>query len=416
MGLISSRSTLVNEDRIMDKMMRCRSLYIGLSLLLTACSASDFDGGSTPETSTDEVVGQTVSFTVNEAVSRATSTIAMDNDGRFVCSMYYHSKNGDTNDSAYDMAASSTAWLKINASGTPVYWNKDYTTKNVTTNEDGDDTSAGKFYWQNRLSHVFLALADYNQLTTNTYNSGAQGALKMYPDGDNKDDKTLMVNGNTLANDSSINVYDLTRGDKTSMAEQPDPIVALTAQVPANYISNTVALTFKHQFAQVQVNVFNDRSADQSVSLTSELITKVELIDVSTEGYVYNRINEDGTVNATVSNTITPNEDDTPVTAFEMFSMSTPASGAVKSYQAIAFGSLRKIRITWKESTDDDAIEHVTTYTLDTGKNTLASGKKYTYNIYLIRSSLVSLKPTITDWTLDKTYSSEATISDDTED
>lgn len=192
------------------------------------------------------------------------------------------------------------------------------------------------------------------------------------------------------------------------MAEQPDPIVALTAQVPANYISNTVALTFKHQFAQVQVNVFNDRSADQSVSLTSELITKVELIDVSTEGYVYNRINEDGTVNATVSNTIT--------TAFEMFSMSTPASGAVKSYQAIAFGSLRKIRITWKESTDDDAIEHVTTYTLDTGKNTLASGKKYTYNIYLIRSSLVSLKPTITDWTLDKTYSSEATISDDTED
>ena len=238
----------------------------------------------------------------------------------------------------------------------------------------------------------------------------------MYPDGDNKDDKTLMVNGNTLANDSSINVYDLTRGDKTSMAEQPDPIVALTAQVPANYISNTVALTFKHQFAQVQVNVFNDRSADQSVSLTSELITKVELIDVSTEGYVYNRINEDGTVNATVSNTITPNEDDTPVTTFEMFSMSTPASGAVKSYQAIAFGSLRKIRITWKESTDDDAIEHVTTYTLDTGKNTLASGKKYTYNIYLIRSSLVSLKPTITDWTLDKTYSSEATISDDTED
>lgn len=369
--------------------MRCRSLYIGLSLLLTACSASDFDGGSTPETSTDEVVGQKVSFTVNEAVSRATSTIAMDIDGRFVCSMYYHSKNGDTNDSAYDMAASSTAWLKINASGTPVYWNKDYTTKNVTTNEDGDDTSAGKFYWQNRLSHVFLALADYNHLTTNTYNSGAQGA---------------------------INVYDLTRGNKTSMAEQPDPIVALTAQVPANYISNTVALTFKHQFAQVQVNVFNDRSADQSVSLTSELITKVELIDVSTEGYVYNRINEDGTVNATVSNTITPKEDDTPVTAFEMFSMSTPASGAVKSYQAIAFGSLRKIRITWKESTDDDAIEHVTTYTLDTGKNTLASGKKYTYNIYLIRSSLVSLKPTITDWTLDKTYSSEATISDDTED
>jgi hypothetical protein len=204
------------------------------------------------------------------------------------------------------MAASSTAWLKINASGTPVYWNKDYTTKNVTTNEDGDDTSAGKFYWQNRLSHVFLALADYNQLTTNTYNSGAQGALKMYPDGDNKDDKTLMVNGNTLANDSSINVYDLTRGDKTSMAEQPDPIVALTAQVPANYISNTVALTFKHQFAQVQVNVFNDRSADQSVSLTSELITKVELIDVSTEGYVYNRINEDGTVTLTREGSIGP--------------------------------------------------------------------------------------------------------------
>ena len=48
---------------------------------------------------------------------------------------------------------------------------------------------ATSLYWQNRWSHIFLALADYNKLTTNigaTSAGGSQGMLKMYPNHDNQ--------------------------------------------------------------------------------------------------------------------------------------------------------------------------------------------------------------------------------------
>ena len=59
-----------------------------------------------------------------------------------------------------------------------------------------------------------------------------------------------------------------------------------------------------------------------------------------------------------------------------MFVMGTPESGYLKSFNAIAFGHLASIRVTW----NDGANVRTSTYDVD---HDLASGKKYVYNFSL---------------------------------
>ncbi len=348
--------------RMMIEVLKIRNiLYLGIALLLTGCLGDEI----TAENDFDPV-GKPVMFSVGleaQATTRTASTSNMASGGRFVCTMYYHSAIDYTHDSNYDLSTSliSTAWLEVSdGDGNVVY-------KNSSFNAAGTP-----FYWKNRLKHAFLAIADNNQLTSTT-------AQPIY----------------NSSNADYTNEYDLTRGGLTSIARQPDPILALTVTNPAGYPLDVepieaipVTLNFKHQFSLIQVNV---KAADTSVSLAAGQIEKVELLGVTTEGYVYTKLNVDGTLNpagfkATASNN-----------AFEMFDMGGTTSPILKSCNAIAFGKLCAIRVTWHEAVATE-IKHTPTYTLSGEGLTLESGKRYVYNLSLSRSGLSVINASVANW------------------
>ena len=365
-----------------------------------------------------------------------------------------------------------TAWLTVNNDiGNSVYRKASFSTP---TNEDATlnfDNDATIFYWQNRLTHAFLALADYNQLTTNngsslTPTTATQGKLKLFPYGD----KIVSVEeveakdgaGNTLYEDDGVtpktttvteydqtyNSYDLTRKARNLYTNMPDPIMALTIQKPegATQEANRVRLYFKHQFSQIQVNLKG--ASDESATLTADQIKKVELLGVSEEGYVKNILNDDGTVGTVPGGSPAGTmgaADYKPVdlyeytdehleknrwgTSFEMFDMGDTdgngssdtsdhyAAGYLKSYNAIAFGQLWGIRVTWRERTGE--ILHVTTYEVPMQNETkvdlrnLASGMKYIYNLELRRGTLAIIRTEILDWQQEEplVYTQDGTIT-----
>lgn len=218
------------------------------------------------------------------------------------------------------------------------------------------------------------------------------------------------------------NVFDLTRkpvkdaqGAITSyginsMSEQPDIIQAWTEQAPlgATQEANRVNLYFKHQFSQVQVNL--KTSADLSVVIRPEHIQKVELLGVTEKGYVFTELNEQGKVEPTnyehvdVSKYTDEHLKKNPYgTAFEMFDMAGDnrdyeyPTGSVKAYNAITFGQLQAIRVTWVE--DGTGIVHESTYQVGNEElKNLKSGNKYVWNIELRRGTLAIVRTEIVDW------------------
>ena len=381
--------------------MNIKQLYIAtIALLLTACSESEIDNGQ-------QKGMMPVLFsagTTEAAVTRAVVPY-MPEDSRFVCSMFFHAGANDTNDSEFTEPVSdvnmTTAWLKIgNTAGNAVYWNSGYT--DSSTDGYGFDVNAKCFYWQNRLNHVFLALADNNKLKTDD-GSSETGTLKLFPDVKNTKDQYI--------------VYDLTKGG--SMVEQPDPIQAVVTMSPAGATpeANRVNLFFKHQFSQIQVNLKS--SQDGSVTIDDHtLIESVELLGVAETGYVAYCVKSDGTVPTTTSEPI--NIDDKKYAAtkkdnpfgssFSLFVSSTTPTGYLKSFEGIAFGTLQGIRITWKESDTD--VRHVATYKGVTNK-TLVSGTKYIFNMELRRSVIAKVTAVVTHWAMDQTdYSADGTIQD----
>lgn len=346
-------------------------------------------------------------------------------DGRFVCAMYYHSAANDTDDDDFDVkdaadgGTMTTAWLKVNNNvGNSVYWNKEYADASDGVDTYGFDKNASCFYWQNRLTHAFLALTDYNRLGTNDGATTDPGKLKLYPDYDKK----LFI-GPGL-DSVSVNTFDLTRGTRTSMAQQPDPLLALTIMKPAGATpeANRVRLYFKHQFSQIQVNL---KGADDfSAEITPEQIDSVLLLGISTEGYVCNRLGADGTVEIPGSGTAVGKDvvldefEEADLaknewgTSFKMFDMATGviedgqdtgyAIGYLKSFNAIAFGHLWAIRITWHE---ESGISHTTTFEVPStsdGDNVplrnLQSGIKYVYDLELRRGTLAVIRTEILNW------------------
>ena len=319
-------------------------LIIGIVLLLTGCSGDEIATGDCRDDKGFDPVGTPVQFSVgleSKAQTRSgEEPKPLAANSRFVCTMYYHSKTSDTDASDYDVTTSKihTAWLKVSGgSGNAVYKNSDFS---------ADGTS---FYWQNRLKHAFIAIADNNHWGTiqDIYTSG----------------------------DDYTNEYDL------SIADQPDPILALAKEKPtaATAESNRVTLNFQHQFSQIQVNVKNAAGND----ITSEQISKVELLGVSKTGYVYTKLKANGTVDPPTASEVnidyfTDEELATNKwgTSFGMFP-TTLAVGYLKSFNAIAFGTLRAIRVTWSDGTEHKATLEV--------QQTLASGKMYNYNLSIQR-------------------------------
>ncbi len=413
----------------------------------------------------DDPTGTPVLFTVGNVNSTSTTRADvipyMTQDGRFVCTMYYHAGASDTDASDFDIkhpssgGTMSTAWLQVNNNvGNSVYRKNTFATP---TNKDSYefDTDATNFYWQNRLTHAFLALTDYNKLKTidGDTTSTKVDKLKMYPHhdkdmvpvpGDDATEQDIATYADVLFNDRYTNTYSLTR--TTSMdtiANQPDPILALTVMKPAGATqeANRVRLYFKHQFSQIQVNL--KAADDNSASITTNQIDSVHLLGVTEEGYVCSRLNKKGTVGkATYKAVDLENYTDEQLTnnpwgtSFKMFDMVRTsykidedndgiddryANGYLKSFNAIAYGYLRAIRIYWHENTGSPAVEHVATYEvpITTGEpdkiplQELQSGRKYIYNLELRRGTLAVIRTQIVDWQQheDLVYGTDGTIT-----
>ncbi len=389
--------------------MKIKNLHIAIvALLMAGCSEAEIDNGGQQQKGLMPVLFSAGNTDVS--LTRGESAAYMPENSRFVCSMFFHAGANDNNASKYypeDSAPTSdvnmsTAWLKINnATGNAVYWNKSFGAAEET-DVYGFDEASKCFYWQNRLNHVFLAITDNNNLDGDTGN----GTLKLYPDVTDKYKGKYML------------AYDLTKGNKTLMSQQPDPIQAVTTMSPAGATpeANRVKLFFKHQFSQVQVNLKS--SQDGSAVVDESLIESVELLGVAEMGYVAYCINPEGTVATTTSAPIDIDDSryaatkaDNPYgSSFDMFTRKTVPTGYLKSFECIAFGTLQGIRITWKESNDANAVKHVTTYKGVTNK-TLESGMKYVYNMELRRSVIAKVTAEVTAWTLDNTeYNADGTI------
>jgi hypothetical protein len=337
-------------------------LAIIIAVLIAGCSGDDITAGGSLEGKDYDPVGTPVQFSVG-LEGKATTRAVMADGGRFVCTMYYKpSETGEYYLLPENYGGSmKTAWLQIYGSGNAKYM--DYSFSDEATS----------LFWENRWSHVFLALADYNKLMDNvgaTYAAGTQGMLKMYPNND-----TYHVEGTPYVY-YYINTYDLTKGERASMIEQPDPILALTTKTPVGDPSaeaNRVTLNFKHQFAQIQVNV-KDKTGNYP-AITAGQISKVELIGVATKGFVYSRIKADGTVGNAI---YYPSQSGN----FEMFEMASPADGCLKSFNAIAYGHLTSISVTW-----NDGSSHTSTLSVNSN---LTSGTKYVYNLEISRTAVTT--------------------------
>ena len=316
-------------------------------------------------------------------LTRAESASYMPQDSRFVCSMFFHAGAKDGNDTPFYSQQNPLREQVNTFSGTLTI---EGSQGNARYDEDGS------FYWQNRLNHVFLALAHNHSL-----------------------DKAPVVSaGDRIA-------YDLSRQDgMTRMAHQPDPMVAHVVMTPegATAEANRVKLFFKHQFSQLQVNLRN--AQDASVTIGATQILSVELLGVAETAYVSYSITPEGELPATTSEPVNvddPKYNDTKKdnpygSSFSLFEGENTAPGYLKSFEGIAFGTLQGIRITWKESEAENAVVHKATFK---GVRNLAleSGRKYIYNIELRRSLIAQVKAEITDWEEDKEdYNAEGTIQE----
>lgn len=216
------------------------------------------------------------------------------------------------------------------------------------------------------------------------------------------------------------NVFDLKRKPgMNSMADQPDPLIALTKMKPlgATQEANRVRLYFKHQFSQIQVNL---TKGENTPDIKKENILSVELLGVTEKGYVFTNINPDGTqipptYDPVVKNKYTPEQlkENEHGTSFSMFVMDENAKplSSLKSFNAIAFGQLQAIRITWKEDdyvedgTTYEGVKHVASYAItvdDRGHSlkNLQSGYRYVYDFELRRGTIAFIRAIIDGWRL----------------
>lgn len=224
--------------------------------------------------------------------------------------------------------------------------------------------------------------------------------------------------------------FDLSSTGKSSMAQQPDILVACEPDhVPTSAVmeANRVHLYFKHQFAQVQINLKN--AEDNSVQISHTQIDKVELLGVTDYGYVFPYLYYDETSEKPDEPKLRPatfqevvvaedQQDENPYgTTFNMFDRTDRLTDddkninkIIKSYEGITFGRMQAIRITWHETDAEGGIEHVSTYRVpeknDMNQNLrlLESGTKYIWNMELRRGTLAVVRTEIIPWEVNQEY------------
>ena len=346
------------------------------------------------------------------SVSTRATVPYMENDGRFVCRMYYQGNVGSEYFTNY-----TEAWLKVdNNYGNSVYRKKDFS-EPTTDNIDGFgfDRESQIFYWQNRKKHIFIAIADYNKLKTN----------------DGTDNGTLNFK-NSEEIEGKPMVFDLRRKDgMNSISDQQDIIMAHTEMSPdkATPEGNRVKLLFGHCFAKVQVNLKPLADGGLGNDLIYDRIDKVELLGVADYAYLYNidvtsspyNINNVKTeAKKVVANDyLDVNISDNPYyTCIETFKAPEGAvtPGYVSTHEVITFGQVVAIRVTWHETDDEGntTVTHVVTKKVEKDEERLLpSGQLHIYNLEMRRGTLAIINAEILPWTDGETYTTDGKITEE---
>ena len=346
------------------------------------------------------------------SVSTRATVPYMENEGRFVCRMYYQGNVGSEDFTNY-----TEAWLKVdNNYGNSVYRKKDFS-EPTTDNIDGFgfDRESQIFYWQNRKKHIFIAIADYNKLKTN----------------DGTDNGTLNFK-NSEEIEGKPMVFDLRRKDgMNSISDQQDIIMAHTEMSPdkATPEGNRVKLLFGHCFAKVQVNLKPLADGGLGNDLIYGRIDKVELLGVADYAYLYNidvtssqyNINNVKTeAKKVVANDyLNVNISDNPYyTCIETFKAPEYAvtPGYVSTHEVITFGQVVAIRVTWHEtdSEGNTTVTHVVTKKVEKDEERLLpSGQLHIYNLEMRRGTLAIINAEILPWTDGETYTTDGKITEE---
>lgn len=399
--------------------------------------------------------------------TRAGNISYMPNHVRFTAMMLTKA----TADEDYTYSRPSYAYMLVDAAGAgnSLYYQSTYAapTQEKLDNYHNDD-DASIFYWQNRLLHGFIGyIDDYNKAlpwakrqaddpnytTANEYfPQTLSGWRNDAPAIDGKKDESVQNVLYTMKKDGTILSWqqyvkiDLRNKDgETKMSDQKDPLIAYEEKIPESSSpeKNRVYLTFRHQLAQVQVNL---KGSPESANITADQIDSVALLGVSNEAYIFpypeygftetstpavdangdpvldgegNPTNDisrtwgiirqgDGKTDLlrkayAVPLTLEQQNANPPAgSQFYMFEMTagTQATGYLKGFEAIAFGDLKYLRIVWHEKEGDaKSIEHVVQFpiTNDNFKK-LESGKRYIINLELRLGSIAVVKTEIVDW------------------
>ena len=346
------------------------------------------------------------------SVSTRATVPYMENDGRFVCRMYYQGNVGSEYFTNY-----TEAWLKVdNNYGNSVYRKKDFS-EPTTDNIDGFgfDRESQIFYWQNRKKHIFIAIADYNKLKTN----------------DGTDNGTLNFK-NSEEIEGKPMVFDLRRKvGMNSISDQQDIIMAHTEMSPAKATpeGNRVKLLFGHCFAKVQVNLKPLADGGLGNDLIYDRIDKVELLGVADYAYLYNidvtssqyNINNVKTeAKKVVANDyLDVNISANPYyTCIETFKAPKDAvtPGYVSTHEVITFGQVVAIRVTWHETDDEGntTVTHVVTKKVEKDEERLLpSGQLHIYNLEMRRGTLAIINAEILPWTDGETYTTDGKITEE---
>ena len=347
------------------------------------------------------------------SVSTRATVPYMENEGRFVCRMYYQGNVGSEDFTNY-----TEAWLKVdNNYGNSVYRKKDFIEPTTDDNIDGFgfDRESQIFYWQNRKKHIFIAIADYNKLKTN----------------DGTDNGTLNFK-NSEEIEGKPMVFDLRRKKgMNSISDQQDIIMAHTEMSPdkATPEGNRVKLLFGHCFAKVQVNLKPLADGGLGNDLIYDRIDKVELLGVADYAYLYNidvtsspyNINNVKTeAKKVVANDyLDVNISDNPYyTCIETFKAPEGAvtPGYVSTHEVITFGQVVAIRVTWHEidSEGNTTVTHVVTKKVEKDEERLLpSGQLHIYNLEMRRGTLAIINAEILPWTDGETYTTDGKITEE---
>ena len=380
--------------------------------MMFACCAGDDGLEGKAEALPEELPVLFSSGAGDASVSTRATVPYMENDGRFVCRMYYQGNVGTEDFTNY-----TEAWLKVdNNYGNSVYRKKDFS-EPTTDNIDGFgfDRESQIFYWQNRKKHIFIAIADYNKLKTN----------------DGTDNGTLNFK-NSEEIEGKPMVFDLRRKvGMNSISDQQDIIMAHTEMSPAKATpeGNRVKLLFEHCFAKVQVNLKPLADGGLGNDLRYDRIDKVELLGVADYAYLYNidvtsspyNINNVKTeAKKVVANDyLNVNISDNPYyTCIETFKAPEDAvtPGYVSTHEVITFGQVVAIRVTWHETDDkgNTTVTHVVTKKVEKDEERLLpSGQLHIYNLEMRRGTLAIINAEILPWTDGETYTTDGKITEE---